>query len=217
MAARPSITARAGLCPSHVELVLETRPSVPLNRSQGVTGTWDPVQCPARVPVRKGVWSGLRWHHSSLKWDPILDPGTGFSPESGPGRDQSQDRSQDQTPGPVPEPVLAYYKDQDRSQNWSQDRSKTGPSTGPRTGPGTGPGNPLFVTTIDSNQFQLHPTPVPSAGGGTVIVGTILWITGGSLGIMLSITRKHNFAEIPAQSPDAPQFRGFLPVSSGVH
>ena len=140
MAARPSITARAGLRPSHVELVLET--------------TWDPVQCPeTRVPVRKGVWSGLRWHHS-LESGPgrdqsqVLGPvrtgaGTGSraSPRTGPqpGQDRSQDQVPELVPGPVPGPVLGIHFSCVRA-----------------CPPGT---------IIDSNHFQLHPTPVPSAGG----------------------------------------------------
>ena len=78
--------------------------------------------------------------------------------------------------GPVPGPVPAGTG------------PATGPGTGPRTGfwlpksnlkpqnqnprTGPGPGNPLFVlsgvspgTIIDPNHFQLHSTPVPSAGG----------------------------------------------------
>ena len=83
---------------------------MPLNRSQGVTGTWDPVQCPeTRV-------SGLRWHHSSLKWDPI--------PAVTPGLDAG-DRLRT---GPRTKP---------RSWDWSWDRN--GPITGRSPGPVPGP------------------------------------------------------------------------------
>ena len=138
MAARPSITARAGLCPSHVELVLETRPSVFLNRLQGVSGTWDPVQRPET----------LRWHHTRYQRSPasvLIGPVPG--PNPGPGMVRPVlVRDMGPVPGSVP---TGFETAEPGSQHQSQDRSPTGPRTGPRTGPGTGlgtgPGNPLFV------------------------------------------------------------------------
>ena len=115
-------------------------------------------------------------------------PGTGFSPESGPGRDQSQNRS-GTGPGTGPN-TWDWSRDQsqDRSQDrfWltifsaepgsqdqSQDRSQDWSRSPDRS---TGPENPLFVrsTIIGSNHFQLHPTPVPSAGGWDGRVGGFL-------------------------------------------
>ena len=103
MAARPSITAPAGLCPSHVEVVLETRLSVPLNRSQGVIGTWDPS--PERCLERFEVWDPIP------AVTPGLHPRTGFRSWDW-SRDRSWDRSRDRPPR-VP----------GRVQDWSRDRS----------------------------------------------------------------------------------------------
>ena len=93
------------------------------------------------MPVRKGVIK--RFEVAGLH------PRTGFSP----GRDQSQDRSQNQTP------VLdwSWEQSQDRSQDWSPGPVLEIHFSCVRACP---PG-----TIIDSNHFQLHPTPVPSAGG----------------------------------------------------
>ena len=114
------------------------------------------------------------------RFEPGLDP----SPESGPGSvlGPFQDSSWDQTwvPGTVPDrsqdrfwlttnnPKRAQDRSQDRSQDWSQDRScdRSRDRSRDRSWEftfrafGRAP-----ATIIDSNHFQLHPTPVPSAGG----------------------------------------------------
>ena len=124
--------------------------------------------CPETATLEEtGVWSCLRWHRVS--WVPVLGP------VPGPVPDWSQDRSWDWSrvladckqseavppvPGPVPGPVLGLV-------------------------PGPVPGPVLRIhffvlcppgTIIDANHFQLHPTPVPSAGGwdGRQRVGGLL-------------------------------------------
>ena len=113
MAASPLITAWAGLRPSHFELARERPetgpPEVALDRSPGQAGP-SLAQCPeTQVPVRKGVWSGLRWQDSIPGPASVLKavlagtgagtgPGTGLKdqiPVLGPVLDGSRDRSCD--------------------------------------------------------------------------------------------------------------------------
>ena len=76
---------------------------------------------------------------SGLKWDPIPAAGTG--------------------------PVLLAGTSPRTSPRTSPGLAGTSPRTGPRTGPFLYFRACPAGTIVDSNHFQLHPTPVPSAGG----------------------------------------------------
>ena len=109
----PSITAQAGLCRSHVELVLETRLLVLLNWSQSVT-TWDPVQRPG---CQSGKVAPQQFEVPAVT--PGLDPGTGFSEWS---QNRSQDRSWVLRTSPRTGPRSPGSWDQSQDQSQSQHR-----------------------------------------------------------------------------------------------